>query len=321
MAEHAIHFWKRCPTRPQNIVVERNWIINCDRGIGFGLTNLDGGHQGGASVIRNNFVYNNGAGPKTDVGIGLEYADSVRVDNNTVVIPSYWAPIEHRFPGSSNLVFRNNLVSGPITLRNGAPAAGLSNNLESIQTSWFRDLPAGDLHLTPAANAVIDAGQPIDAFSDDIDGDARPRQTAWDIGADEYDPARADSDGDGMSDQWESNGGLDPLNASGPDGADGDPDGDAVLNLAEFIADTAPNDALSHLRLVANLADNGHVRIRWQGGVESSQRLERRQQIASAFGDWEVVTTLAPPTPEISEQLDAITPSGSAWYRIQAIRP
>ena len=42
IAEHAIHFWKRCPTRPQNVVVERNWIINCDRGIGFGLINTEG---------------------------------------------------------------------------------------------------------------------------------------------------------------------------------------------------------------------------------------------------------------------------------------
>ena len=65
IAEHAIHFWKRCSTRPQNIVVERNWIVNCDRGIGFGLVDAPGGHHGGASVIRNNMVYNDGAGPHT----------------------------------------------------------------------------------------------------------------------------------------------------------------------------------------------------------------------------------------------------------------
>jgi len=56
ISEHAIHFWKRCPTRPQNIAVERNWIINCDRGIGFGLGAAAGGLQGGRSFIRNNLV-------------------------------------------------------------------------------------------------------------------------------------------------------------------------------------------------------------------------------------------------------------------------
>ena len=73
IAEHAVHFWKRCSTRPQNIVVERNCVLNCDRGIGFGLGSVEGGHQGGVSVIRNNMVFNDGTGPRTDVGIGLEY--------------------------------------------------------------------------------------------------------------------------------------------------------------------------------------------------------------------------------------------------------
>ena len=40
------------------------------------------------------------AGPHTDVGIGLEHALNVQVDNNTVVVLNYWAPIEYRFAGS-----------------------------------------------------------------------------------------------------------------------------------------------------------------------------------------------------------------------------
>jgi len=194
VAEHAVHFWKRCSTRPQNVIVERNWIINCDRGIGFGLSSLDGGHNGGTSVIRNNFVYNDGAGVNTDVCIGLEYADHIRVDNNTVYNGTYWAPIEYRFAGSTDLTFRNNLVNRVIQARDGAPAPTMLNNLESVEASWFRDLSSGDLHLVPNVSEVIDQGVSIPDFGDDFDGDARPQGGGWDIGADEYVQETANSD-------------------------------------------------------------------------------------------------------------------------------
>jgi len=186
MAEHAVHFWKRCPSRPQNIVVERNWVVNCDRGIGFGLGNAEGGHQGGASVIRNNIVFNDGTGPKTDVGIGLEHASGVQVDNNTVVIQRYWGPIEYRFAGSSNLVFRNNLVNRPIQRRDDAPLAPMTNNLERVEPSWFRELAQGDLRLTAAAKPAIDAGLALEGFHDDVDGQSRPQGPGWDVGACEF---------------------------------------------------------------------------------------------------------------------------------------
>lgn len=186
IAEHAIHFWKRCPTRPQNVVVERNWIINCDRGIGFGLTDQAGGFQGGASVIRNNMVFNDGTGPHTDVGIGLEHASGVHVDNNTVVIQKYWGPMDYRFAGSSNLVFRNNLVNRPIQRRDDAPAAKLANNLERVEGGWFQGSATGNLRLTVAAGPAIDAGVAVEGFKDDVDGNLRPQGRAWDIGACEF---------------------------------------------------------------------------------------------------------------------------------------
>ena len=187
IAEHAVHFWKRCSTRPQNILVERNWIVNCDRGIGFGLGSPEGGFQGGASIIRNNLVFNDGAGPHTDVGIGLEHASNVHVDNNTVVVRRYWAPIEYRFAGSSNLVFRNNLVGGPIQRRDDAPPATLAGNLLRVEPSWFRDAATGDLRLTPAARPALGRGQALD-FHDDVDGRMRPKGPAWDIGAFQLSP-------------------------------------------------------------------------------------------------------------------------------------
>jgi len=59
LAEHAIHFWNDAA----GTIVENNLIINCDRGIGFGLGTRQ--HTGG--IIRNNMVHTS-----RDVGIGLE---------------------------------------------------------------------------------------------------------------------------------------------------------------------------------------------------------------------------------------------------------
>ncbi|MBN1517902.1 right-handed parallel beta-helix repeat-containing protein [Candidatus Sumerlaeota bacterium] len=184
IAEHAVHFWNRCPTQEQNVIVERNWVVNCDRGIGFGLSSYDGGHNGGASAIRDNFVYNDGAGPNTDVGIGLEYADNVQVDNNTVYIATYWAPMEYRFT-SNGVIYRNNLVNLAIRDRNDAPLAVMLSNLESVDEAWFVDLTGGDLHLAGAIPQVVDQGASLTEFSLDIDNQRRPEGAAWDIGADE----------------------------------------------------------------------------------------------------------------------------------------
>lgn len=193
IAEHAVHFWNRCPTRPQDIVVERNRIVNCDRGIGFGLGGTDGGHNGGLSTIRNNMVYNDGTGGHTDVGIGLESANSVVVDHNTIVIPSYWAPMEYRFAASSDLVFRNNLADKAIRNRNSAPTAAMTGNVATAESDWFRDMTHGDLHLTAGAHGAID--QAVNAgIRDDIDGDSRPMLGRPDVGADEYRPGWANDD-------------------------------------------------------------------------------------------------------------------------------
>ena len=282
IAEHAVHFWKLCPTFPQNVVVERNWIINCDRGIGFGLgTEQVSGHNGGASIIRNNFVYSDDTGTNTDVCIGLEHASGVKVDNNTVYNAVYGSPIEYRFNTSSNLYFRNNLVNHAIRNRDGAPAPVMSDNLETVQTSWFRNLAEGDLHILPGVTSVIDQGVSVPDFSDDLDGDSRPKLGGWDIGADEYDPDTADSEGDGMPDGWETTYGLEPL----IDDASADKDSDTVDNLSEYISGTSPSDGNDYFVVMSMSKAGEGMMIQWQGVNNRRYSVSSADTLSAPFTD------------------------------------
>jgi hypothetical protein len=178
-AEHAVHFWDDSG----NVIVERNIIINCDRGIGFGLGSQ--GHSGG--IIRNNMIYNNGAGNFDDVGIGLENAGNVDVLNNTVCLDDYWAAIEYRFTGTTGGTIINNLCNQQIARRDGGSAT-LSHNITGAESTWFINYTAGDLHLNTTITQAIDRAQSLAAVPDDIDEDIRPIGPAPDIGADEVIP-------------------------------------------------------------------------------------------------------------------------------------
>ena len=67
-----------------------------------------------------------------------------------------------------------------------------------------------------------------DCLSDDDDGDG-------DI---DEDPAGWDTDGDGMPDGWEAANGLNATSPSNADGPNGDPDGDGLNNLMEYVNPT-----------------------------------------------------------------------------------
>ncbi|MCP4403793.1 MAG: right-handed parallel beta-helix repeat-containing protein [bacterium] len=170
LAEHAIHFW----SGSQNTLVEKNTIVNCDRGIGFGLGSR--GHSGG--IIRNNMVHTS-----RDVGIGLESARSAEVSHNTIFTENYHNSIEYRFSATQNVMLVNNLTNAAIASRDGGSAT-LRNNVISAQSNWFVDARQGDLHLSSAVPQVVDRGA-SSGLSQDIDCDKRPSGTGCDIGADE----------------------------------------------------------------------------------------------------------------------------------------
>jgi len=179
LSEHGIHFWKDCT----GTLVERNSIIDCDRGIGFGLGGQ--GHVGG--IIRNNMIYHGPGHGYADVGIGLETAPGAQVYNNTIYHEhTYPNAIEYRFTATTGVSIVNNLTNRTIARRDSASAT-LSHNRTNAEETWFVDPDAGDLHLASQVPEVVDRAQAMGGLTDDIDQDPRPLAEGYDIGADEYD--------------------------------------------------------------------------------------------------------------------------------------
>ena len=175
VAEHAIHLWEGSA----NNLVERNQIINCDRGIGFGL----GSSPNDGGIIRNNMIYNNGGHPYHDVGIGLETSPNTEVYNNTVHV-LFQNAIEFRFDETEDVMITNNLCNKPITSRNGATAT-LTKNITNATNDWFENVDFGNLRLAGANGNVVDQGSTIVNPTLDIDKTSRPQGAGIDIGAHE----------------------------------------------------------------------------------------------------------------------------------------
>jgi hypothetical protein len=179
LAEHGVHFW----SNSVDTLVQRNLIIDCDRGIGFGLGSS--GHIGG--IIRNNMIYHGPDHGHSDVGIGLESASGAQVYNNTIFHEhGYPNGIEYRFAASNNLTIANNLCNRLITSRNGGTTTLLSHNINNAAADWFTNVQNGDLHLRTERTGVIGAALSISGLIDDFDMQHRPLGSGSDIGADEY---------------------------------------------------------------------------------------------------------------------------------------
>ncbi len=178
LAEHAIHFWRES----SGTVVYGNQIIDCDRGIGFGLgSEATSGHQGG--IIKNNFVHTS-----RDVGIGLESATKAKVYHNTVITENYFNSIEYRFSTTTQVHIANNITDQAISDRSSGSSGIIESNVQITDLNIFVDASQYDYHLETITPQISDAGITLSEVTQDYDCDFRPTNNAMDIGADELAP-------------------------------------------------------------------------------------------------------------------------------------
>ncbi|MFH1108350.1 MAG: choice-of-anchor Q domain-containing protein, partial [Planctomycetota bacterium] len=133
------------------------------------------------------------------------------------------------------------------------PLTGLPNPSSCIDADpRFVNAPIGDYHLRYGSPCIDAGGSVVGTVTNDLDGDPRPLEgdysnpTYTDIGADEYNPVTADSDGDTMRDDWEHRYDLNPTNAAD---AAGHADADGINNRDEHTADTCPTNGASYFHL------------------------------------------------------------------------
>ena len=287
VAEHAIHFWRTS----SGILVEQNVIVDCDRGVGYGLSaDAASGTTGG--VIRNNTIYHRAVAGFADVGIGLENAADVQVYNNTILLESgYPNAIEYRFPGTTARIY-NNLANTLIRQRDGATST-LANNLTTAQPAWFRAPVTGDLHLASRIPAAVDQGNPIETLTADLDGEPRPQGAGFDIGADEYTEPPA------CYAAWRAAHftGTD-LSNDAISGPAADPDGCCLSNLGRYGFVLAARGPITPPAAARITSDAGHHYL-----AISFERRDIGSDVAylvEASGDlavWTTISTMAPDSP------------------------
>ena len=159
----------------EDVVVERNLIVNCDRGICFGNPSGDACHMT-RGIIRNNFIV---AGVNSAIEV-VRTRDTL-VAHNTVwgCRPEYPYTV-HVFQGAAGVRCINNLVHGQVRL---APETEVRHNLTGACDGYCVDPANGDLHLAPRAADALGKGLFLRDVPADFDG--QPRKAVPDIGADE----------------------------------------------------------------------------------------------------------------------------------------
>lgn len=168
----AIFVW----VRSEDVVAERNIIVNCDRGIAFGNPSSEYPHMT-RGIARNNFIV---AGASQAIEFH-QTADSIAC-NNTIWGQDlqYRRTIEFQ-TGNTDARFCNNLVHGSMYIQKDG--VELRNNIIGDLTGWFVDPTIGNLHLAGRTTPRRQQGLSLAEVTEDFDRQIRGRLLQ--IGADE----------------------------------------------------------------------------------------------------------------------------------------
>jgi hypothetical protein len=123
------------------------------------------------------------------------------------------------------------------------------------QTTFIVPLPFWTLGFFKAGSA------------DDPDGDGLT--SGYEQLVSHSNPYSSDTTGGGIPDGWKSEWGLDPTSNTGINGATGDPDGDGISNLNEYLNGTDPFRTNSNPRPIITITNSGFLPVATSGGSDA----------------------------------------------------
>lgn len=129
-----------------------------------------------------------------------------------------------------------------------------------------------------------------------------------------YSAATSDTDEDGLPDAWELEHGLDLNNPLGVHGAHGDPDGDGMTNLQEYLAGTRPNDSTSALRLHVLSASEGDVTLQFDAAAGRAYSVLMTTHLGGAWQRLQDVP--AAPSARVVTVTDEAATGAQRFYRL-----
>lgn len=156
----------------------------------------------------------------------------------------------------------------------------------TVQDTDGDQMPDG-YEIAHKLNPLADDG------ADDADKDGLANLQEYQHGTN---PRNFDTDGDLLPDGWEVLHGLNPLGAVGADGAEGDPDGDGLNNLGEYLHSTEPQTMHSDADGVDDRqeVENGSNPVDASDGGQPPPPEEMKELPFSVYGDyasWEMTVT------------------------------